>query len=176
MDINELVRAMNEMRNDLRNEISKNSNQLNNLSRKIEQMDATIHDFKIELDAKIDSKTDKVRSEIVDLNTTIENRFTLLTEQVDLKVSQINEKIDNNKSSTDASIANISQEVNEINEKFNRFLLLDFNQRVEDAIKPTINQMREAHQNVLETMEELTQAMDELVKRETVTPRDFIPE
>jgi hypothetical protein len=27
-------------------------------------MDATIHDFKLELDAKIDSKTDKVRSEI----------------------------------------------------------------------------------------------------------------
>jgi len=164
--MNELARLISNLQDDM-------NNQFRDMNTRFNQMETSMHDVKIELEAKIDSKIDKVRYEIVDLSSNIENRFTSLTEQVDTKISQINEKIDNNKNSTDASIANLSQEVYEINTKFERFLLLDFNQRVEDAIKPTINQMREAHQNVLETMEELTQAMDELVKRETVTPREM---
>jgi len=159
MDMNEIARLITTLRDDMNS--------------RFDQMELSMHETKIELDAKIDSKIDKVRFEIVDLSSNIENRFTILTEQVDSKLLEINYKIDNNKNSTDAFIANISNEVYEINEKFNRFLLLDFDQRVEEAIKPTVNQMREAQQNVLETMEGVTQAMDELVKRETVTPKEM---
>ena len=70
-------------------------------------------------------------------------------------------------------MTSIGNEVYEISEKFNNFLLLDIDQRVGDIMKPTINQMREAQLNVLETVEEVTQAVDDLMKRETVTPKEI---
>jgi len=174
MDINEVTRMITELNLSfihqfgvLRNEMSSNKDEINSkIERSFDQMDTSIHDMKIELEAKIDSKIDKVRSEIVDLTSTIDNRFISLNEQVDIKLLEINDKME-------SSMTSIGNEVYEINEKFNKFLLLDFNQRVEDAIKPTINKMREAQHNVLETMEEVTQAVDELIKRDTVTPKEI---
>jgi hypothetical protein len=162
MDASEIARMISELSESLK-ELKRDMNS------RFDQMDFSMHEIKIELDAKIDSKIDKVRFEIVDLSSNMENRFTLLTEQVDSKLLEINDKIDSNKTSTDVSIANISQEVYEINEKFNQFLLLDFDQRVDDKIRPTINSMRESQVNVLQAMEDVAATVD--LKKFTITSR-----
>ena len=63
MDASEITRMISEFNETLK-ELKRDMNS------RFDQMDFSMHEIKIELDAKIDSKIEKVRFEIVDLTST----------------------------------------------------------------------------------------------------------
>jgi VIT1/CCC1 family predicted Fe2+/Mn2+ transporter len=68
----EITRVLAQMSERMENNKLELKNDIRDLNKRFDQMDISIHDIKIELDAKIDSKVDKVRYEIVDLTANME--------------------------------------------------------------------------------------------------------
>ena len=157
---------MRELRSDLISNMDKNTNELRT------EFKSQMDELKIELEATIETKIDKMRCDIVEMNSRMDDRLNLLTEYMDGKLVQINDKFDTNKRDTDAAIANVSADVADIKTNLDKAFGKEFAERVEHQMKPTIMAIRDDHVELMGTLDAVTEVMETLSKKETVTPRE----
>ena len=93
-DLMKIITNLSQTLNATNNDIHKGFRDVNS---RLDKIELAADELRNEFNAKIDAKIDKVRCDIIDMRSEMDTKLTTFTDQMDAKITQIYDKINENK-------------------------------------------------------------------------------